>query len=156
MIPPWHSNRLKRLVKTPKLHMGDTGLACALLGVDATALKADPGLLGHLLETFVFQELRRQASWHEEPLSFFHYRDKDGVEVDIVIERGAHALVGVEVKARATVTAADFRGLRKLRDAAGKRFVRGVVLYDGETSASFGDGMHAVPIRALWEMTKRQ
>ena len=151
MLPPWHSNRLKRIVKTPKLHMGDTGLACALLGVDAAALKADRALLGHLLETFVFQELRRQASWHEEPLAFFHYRDKDGGEVDIVIERGAHALVGVEVKAGATVTAADFRGLRKLKEAAGRRFVGGVVLYDGETSASFGDGLHAVPIRALWE-----
>ncbi|MFN0152283.1 MAG: ATP-binding protein [bacterium] len=150
-LPPWHTNRLSRLVKTPKLHVGDTGLACALLGVDTAALAADRPLLGQLLETFVFQELRRQASWHDDPLAFFHYRDKDGSEVDIVIERGARALVGVEVKAAATVTAADFRGLRKLKEAAGKRFVGGIVLYDGETSASFGDGLHAVPIRALWE-----
>jgi predicted AAA+ superfamily ATPase len=84
-------------------------------------------------------------------LAFFHFRDKDGSEVDIVMERGARALAGVEVKAAATVTAADFRGLRKLREAAGKRFAGGVVLYDGETSASFGDGLHAVPLRALWE-----
>ena len=151
MLPPWHSNRLSRLVKTPKLHLGDTGLACALLGVDAAALAADRPLLGQLLETFVFQELRRQASWHDEPLAFFHYRDKDGAEVDIVIERGARALVGVEVKASATVTLADFRGMRKLREAAGKRFAAGVVLYDGEITASFGDGFFAVPLRALWE-----
>ncbi len=150
-LPPWHSNRLSRLVKTPKLHLGDTGLACAQLGVDAAALAADRPLLGQLLETFVFQELRRQASWHDEPLTFFHYRDKDGAEVDIVIERGARALAGVEVKAAATVTATDFRGLRKLREAAGARFAGGVVLYDGETHASFGDGLHAVPLRALWE-----
>jgi uncharacterized protein len=150
-LPPWHSNRLSRLVKTPKLHIGDTGLACALLGVDAAALAADRPLLGQHLETFAFQELRRQASWYEEPLAFFHYRDKDGAEVDIVIERGARALAGVEIKASATVTGADFRGLRKLKEAAGKRFAGGVVLYDGETCASFGDGMHAVPIRALWE-----
>lgn len=150
-LPPWHSNRLSRLVKSPKLHVGDTGLACALLGVDAAALLADRSLLGPLLETFVFQELRRQASWHEEPHAFFHYRDKDGTEVDIVIERGARWLAGVEVKAGATVTSADFRGLRKLRDAAGKRFAGGVVLYDGETCAGFGDGMYAVPVRALWE-----
>jgi predicted AAA+ superfamily ATPase len=84
-------------------------------------------------------------------MAFFHYRDKDGVEVDIVIEQGAHQIAGVEIKASATVTAADFRGLRKLKDVAGKRFAGGVVLYDGETSASFGDGLHAVPIRALWE-----
>jgi predicted AAA+ superfamily ATPase len=150
-LSPWHSNRLSRLVKTPKLHVGDTGLACALLGIDSAGLLADRPLLGQLLETFVFQELRRQASWHKDPLAFYHFRDKDGSEVDIVMERGARALAGVEVKASATVTAADFRGLRKLREAAGKRFAGGVVLYDGETSASFGDGLHAVPLRSLWE-----
>ena len=150
-LPPWHSNRLSRLVKTPKLHLGDTGLACTLLGVDASGLAADRSLLGQLLETFVYQELRRQASWHESLMSFFHFRDKDGVEVDIVIERGAQALAGVEVKASATVTPSDFRGLRKLRDAAGSRFAGGVLLYDGETSVSFGDGLYAVPMRLLWE-----
>ncbi len=150
-LPPWHSNRLSRLVKTPKLHVGDSGLACALLGVDSSALKADRALFGQLLETFVFQELRRQASFLDDGMAFFHYRDRDAAEVDIVIERGARTLVGVEVKAGATVTAADFRGLHKLREAARNRFAGGVVLYDGETSASFGDGMHAVPVRALWE-----
>jgi len=150
-LPPWHNNRLRRLVKTPKLHVGDTGLACALLGVTGADLAADRPLLGQLLETFVFQELRRQASWREESMAFFHYRDKDGAEVDIVIERGATALAGVEIKASATVTAADFRGLRKLKESTGARFAGGVVLYDGETSASFGDGMYAVPIRTLWE-----
>ena len=150
-LAPWHGNRLSRLVKTPKLHLGDTGLACALLGVDAGALAQNRPLLGQLLETFVFQELRRQASWHDEPFTFFHYRDKDRVEVDIVIEQGARSLAGVEVKAGATVAAADFRGLRKLKSVAGKRFTCGVVLYDGETVASFGDGLHAVPLRLLWE-----
>ena len=150
-LPPWHSNRLSRLVKTPKLHLGDSGLACALLGVDAASLAADRPLLGQLLETFVFQELRRQASWRDEPIGFFHFRDKDGAEVDMVLERGARELVGVEVKASATVTVADFRGMRKLREAAGKRFAAGVVLYDGEITASFGDGFFAVPLRALWE-----
>jgi predicted AAA+ superfamily ATPase len=152
-LPPWHSNRLSRLIKTPKLHLGDTGLACALLGLDAAALSADRGMLGQLLETFVFQELRRQASWDEAAIRFFHFRDKDGAEVDVVLERGARELAGVEVKAAATVTAADFRGLRKLRQAAGNRFTAGIVLYDGETRVSFGDDLYAVPIRCLWEMT---
>ena len=151
-LPPWHSNRLSRLVKAPKLHIGDTGLACAVLGVNVAGLEQDRALLGQLLESFVFQELRRQASWRQEPMTFFHYRDKDGAEVDIVIERGAQALAGVEVKAGATVTAADFRGLRKLRNAVGKRFAGGVVLYDGEIGTSFGDGLYAVPLRALWEL----
>jgi predicted AAA+ superfamily ATPase len=150
-LPPWHSNRLSRLIKTPRLHLGDSGLACALLGTDEAALKADRTLLGQLVETFVFQELKRQASWHEEPLSFFYFRDRDGYEVDIVIEHGARTVAGVEVKASATVTAADFRGLRKLKEAVGKRFACGVVLYDGEMSAGFGDSMYAVPLRALWE-----
>lgn len=151
-LPPWHSNRLSRLIKTPKLHLGDTGLACALLGLDAEALWLDRGTLGQLLETFVYQELRRQASWRDDDIRFHHFRDKDGVEVDLVLERGGRELVGVEVKAAATVTAADFRGLRKLREATDKRFAAGVVLYDGEASMGFGEGLFAVPIRALWEL----
>lgn len=150
-LPPWHSNRLSRLIKTPKLHVGDSGLAAALLGANTASLAADRALLGQLLETFVFQELLRQASWRDAPTSFFHFRDKDGVEVDVVIEREAGAVAGVEVKAAATVTPADFRGLRKLAGAAGKRFAAGVVLYDGETCTRFGEGLHAVPVRRLWE-----
>lgn len=149
-LAPWHSNRLSRLVKSPKLHVGDTGLACALLGLDANGLLNDRNTLGQVLETFVFQELRRQAGWIEEDIRFFHYRDKDGTEVDIVLEWGGRRVAGVEVKAAATVRSADFRGLRRLRTVCGDRFVGGVVLYDGETSASFGGGLYAVPIRRLW------
>jgi hypothetical protein len=150
-LPPWHFNRKKRLVKTPKLHLGDTGVACALLGYSAESLVRDREVFGQLVETFVFQELRRQASWHPEEIRAHHFRDKDGFEVDVVLERGARELAGVEVKASSTVTASDFRGLRKLREIAGTRFSAGVLLYDGEASASFGDGLYAVPIRTLWE-----
>ncbi len=150
-LQPWHSNRLSRLVKTPKLHVGDTGLAAALLGVDRAALAANRPLLGQFLETFAFQELRRQASWHDASMKFYHFRDKDNVEVDIVIERGSQSVAGVEVKAAATVTQGDFRGLRKLARAAGERFAGGVVLYDGEATTGFGDRLFAVPIRRLWE-----
>jgi predicted AAA+ superfamily ATPase len=152
-LPPWHVNRMSRLVKTPKLHLGDTGLACALLGLDAAALAKDRATFGQMLETFVFQELRRQASWHEDDVRFHHYRDKDDFEVDIVMERGGRELVGIEVKASATVTSGDFRGLRKLAALAGDRFVAGVVLYDGESSVSFGERQFAVPVRSLWETT---
>ena len=150
-LPPWHSNHTSRLIKTPKLHMGDTGLACALLGLSSDMLNANRAHLGPLLETFVYQELRRLASWHPKHHDFFHLRDKDKVEVDVVIERGAGLIAGVEIKAAATVTAADFRGLKKLKDAAGKRFAAGVVLYDGEMCARFGEGLYAVPLRWLWE-----
>lgn len=59
LLPPWHTNRLSRLIKTPKLHVNDTGVACALLGLDARALAKDRSTLGQLPETFVYQELRR-------------------------------------------------------------------------------------------------
>lgn len=152
LLPPWHSNRLSRLIKSPKLHLGDTGLAASLLSVDQEALMKDRALLGQFLETFVFQELRRQASWHEDAISFYHFRDKDGYEVDMVLEREGRDIAGVEIKAAATVTESDFRGLRKLRQAGGARFTAGVVLYDGESAVRFADDLFAVPITALWNM----
>ena len=132
--------------------ISDTGLAAALLGVDAKDLATDRELLGQFLETFIYQELRREGSGHEDDIRYYHFRDKDGYEVDLVLEKGARQIAGVEVKAAASVTRSDFRGLRNLASAAGKRFVAGVVLYDGETSASFGDSLYAVPIRRLWEV----
>jgi len=148
-LPPWYSNRLKRLIKTPKLHLVDTGLASALLGLDTDTLWQNRGLFGQMLETFVYQELRRQASWQEEAVSFSYFRDKDKVEVDIVVESGG-TLAGIEVKAASTVTADDFKGLRKLQNAAERFFSAGVVLYDGEAVVSFGENMYAVPISNLW------
>ena len=150
-LQPWHSNRLSRLVKTPKLHFVDSGLACAQLEVGAEDLHGNRTLLGLLMETFVYQELRRQAACHERRHAFHHFRDKDGVEVDVVIERGPQAVAGVEVKAGATVRDSDFRGLRKLQRAVGERFAGGAVLYDGEVCAGFGNGLYAVPVRQLWE-----
>lgn len=150
-LPAWHSNRLSRLVKTPKLHMGDTGLACALLGLNDAVLEADRTLLGQLLETFVYQELHRQAGADDGSLKFHHLRDKDGVEVDIVIERSGRGIAGVEVKAAASVTSSDFNGLRKLQRTTGDRFAAGVVLYDGEATLSFGERLYALPLRLLWE-----
>ena len=149
ILPPWHLRQINRLVKTPKLHLGDTGVASALLRVDAPALHANRALLGQLLETFVFQELRRQASGQPEPTSFYHFRHRDDHEVDLVLEQG-DSLVGVEVKASGTVRPEDFRGLRKLQEIAGDRFACGVVLYDGEVSLPFGPRLFALPIQTLW------
>jgi len=149
-FPPWHHNRLSRLIKTPKLHIADTGLASSLLGMTAASLATDRGMVGSLVDTFVFQELRRQSSWQDHSNHFFHYRDKDGVEVDIVIEQGPR-VSGVEVKSGSTVTASDFRGLRALQDATQERFAAGVVLYDGEEVVRFGEGLFAVPLAVLWQ-----
>ena len=151
VLPPWHGNRLNRLVKSPKLHIGDTGLGAALIGTNPISLARDRSLFGQFLETFVFQELRRQAVCQEVPLEFYFYRDKDKFEVDVVIERGSMEIAGVEVKASATVRLSDFRGLHKLKRVTGDRFTSGVVLYDGELAASYGDRMFAVPLRDLCE-----
>lgn len=149
-LSPWHSNRMKRLVKTPKLHLGDSGLACALLGLNAESLWQDRAVFGRLLETFVYQELRRQASCEEVAIAFYHFRDKDQVEVDMVLESEGR-VAGVEVKAASTVSSDDFKGLRKLKDAVQKSFTAGVVLYDGEAVVGFGERLYAVPISRLWE-----
>lgn len=147
-LQPWHSNRLSRLIKTPKLHLTDTGLASALLGINSQTLWEDKPLLGQLLETFVVQELRKQAAWHDKDLDFYHFRNKDKVEVDLIIEQGRQ-LAGIEVKASATVRTADFKGLNKLKAACGKQFASGVVFYDGESILPFGDRLFAVPISVL-------
>jgi uncharacterized protein len=103
-----------------------------------------------MLESFVLQELRRHASWRQDPIDFFHFRDRDDYEVDIVLE-GEGAVAGVEVKAAATVHESDLRGLRKLMHAAGKRFAAGIVLYDGSATIHFGHQLYALPIRKLWD-----
>jgi predicted AAA+ superfamily ATPase len=147
-LQPWHSNRLSRLIKTPKMHMTDTGLACSLMGINSQSLWQDKALLGQLLETFIYQELRKYADWHDEALSFFHFRNKDKVEVDIIIEQN-RKLVGVEIKAAATITSSDFKGLRKLQDATAEQFAAGVVFYDGENILPFGERLFALPISML-------
>ncbi|MFZ0309196.1 MAG: DUF4143 domain-containing protein [Candidatus Sulfotelmatobacter sp.] len=103
-----------------------------------------------MLETFVFSEVLKQASWFGESCALYHYRDKDQDEVDLVIETGSSALVGIEVKASATVNAGDFKGLRKLAEACGDNFKLGVVLYDSGKTVPFGERLVAAPISRLW------
>ncbi|MDX3774617.1 ATP-binding protein [Chromatiaceae bacterium AAb-1] len=147
-LQPWHNNRLSRLIKTPKMHLTDTGLACALLGVNSQNLWQDKALLGQLLETFIYQELRKHADWHEQEVNFYHFRNKDQVEVDIILEQGRQ-LAGIEIKAAATVTASDFKGLNKLKEACGALFSAGIVFYDGDNILPFGEKLFAVPISCL-------
>lgn len=148
-LRPWFSNRAKRLIKTPKLHFGDTGLACSLLRCGVDELDEQRELLGQLLETFVFGELSRQAASHPERVELYHLRDKDGYEVDLILQIG-NRFAGLEVKAGSSVSPADFSGLRRLRELVGPRFHSGVVLYDGDHVLPFGEGLLAVPLSALW------
>ena len=149
-LPAWHSNEYKRLVKTPKLHSVDTGLMCAVRGLNRDRLLKQPADFGLLLETFVYNELRKQAVWVDEPLSFSHYRDKDKVEVDVIIENAMGDCFAIEVKAAATLGAKDFTGLKRFQSVAGDRFKIGILLYDGDHTTAFGDNLYAVPLGALW------
>jgi predicted AAA+ superfamily ATPase len=146
---PWHVNLGQRQVKAPKLYVADPGLLAALVGADARRVREDDGFAGALFETFVATELERQASWSPEPLSFWHYRE-DEREVDVIVERPSGEIVGVEVKASATVRARDFRGLMRLRKRLGQRLAAGVVLYAGAQTLPFGEGLWALPLNALW------
>jgi uncharacterized protein len=149
-LPPWHSNVIKRLRKTPKLHFWDSGLLADQRDLTADNLKANRGPLGALLETHVASELAKQTGWAEGRLTLSHFRDEKNNEVDIVIEDETGNVVGVEVKASATVNQSDFSGLRRLADACGDRFRLGVVLYDHDAIVPFGGNMIAAPISCLW------
>lgn len=149
----WSSNLGKRLIKAPKVHLIDTGLATHLTGHSPQRLTHDTTLLGNLLETFVVMELRKQLTWSTVRAKIFHFRTLAGKEVDVVLEDARGRLVGIEVKSAASVTKKDFSGLEILAEETGKKFVRGVVLYTGETAVAFGDKLSALPISALWRMT---
>jgi uncharacterized protein len=149
-IEPWSSNRLSRLVKTPKLHFIDSGLLAMLRGSRSDTLAADRAAFGPLLETFVFGELAKQAPMLDRSIQFYHYRDKDKNEVDLVLERDDGLVVGIEVKAAASVHERDFAGLRRLASVCSGRFALGLVVYDGDLAVPFGDRMHAAPISSMW------
>ncbi len=154
-LRPWHANIGKRMVKTPKVLLCDSGLAAHLMGIDGARLAQDRTLLGGLLESFVAMEITKQIGWSTSAPELYHFRTHEGDEVDLVLERRSGALVGIEVKSAATVTGTDFKGLRALAQAAGRRFHRGVVLYTGAEVVPFGARLHAVPIEALWRWRAR-
>ncbi len=151
-LQPWSSNRLSRLVKSPKVHFVDSGLLAMLRDGDAESFVQDRTRFGPILESFVFSELRKLASFGDTAYRFSHFRTRDGQEADIVIEDRRGRVVGIEVKASATVKADDFKGLKLLQEAAGANFVRGVVLYDHHQTVPFGERLLAVPVSALWAL----
>lgn len=152
-LRPFSTNLGARQVKTGKLLLTDTGMAAALVGVDASRYSApDQGAIaGMLFETFVLMELVKQATWSAAPVELFFYRDTDKREVDLVIESTSGDVVGIEAKSAATVGASDTRGLRLLRDKFGARFKAGIVVYSGEHTLPFGDRIWAVPVSGLWQ-----
>ena len=148
-VEPWSSNRLSRIVKAPKIQFIDSGLLSTLVDLTPASAGRDRALLGRVLESFVYSELLKQSTWAEGDYGLFHYRDRDQVEVDVVIEDGARRVVGVEVKAAASFGASDLRGLKKLAALAADRFAAGIVLYDGEDTVPLGERLWAVPITGI-------
>lgn len=149
-LPAWATNLDKRVTKSPKLYVLDSGLLAHLLGIDRDRLSYDPTLVGPLIENLVFMELVKQIGWSETQPTIHHFRNAARQEVDFVLERPGGEIVGIEVKASADVDSQHFKGLRALRDAAGRRFLRGVVLYGGREIVPFGDGLWAAPIQSMW------
>jgi predicted AAA+ superfamily ATPase len=151
-IPAWSSNQTQRATATPKLAFVDSGIASHLLGQDEVRMAEPGGAAGQLLENFVLMELARQLTWSDERASLYHYRTKEKVEVDAVLETPDGRLVGVEVKAGATVRTEDLAGLRHLEARTGDRFVAGFVLYTGQQTLPFGPRLRALPMDALWRL----
>lgn len=149
-LPAWERNAGKRLVKAPKVFLPDSGLLCHLTGQTSSNLTSKTGLPGSLVETFVLAELLKHVAFTDLGLTLWHYRTQNQIEVDFVLENRAGELVGIEVKAGATVSAGDFRGLRHLQETEAGRFRRGFVLYAGREIVPFGDQLWAMPLSMWW------
>ena len=154
-LQPWSSNAVSRLIKTAKLSFLDSGLLAALRRTDASDIAIDRSKFGPLLENFVVSEIFKLASWNEEQFSFSHFRTREQEEVDLVIEDRRGRIVGVEVKASATVRPSDFNGLKRLQQAAGDKFVRGILLHDHDRVTPFAERLHAMPVSRLWTIVSR-
>jgi len=152
LLPAWSTNLSKRVVRRPKTSLLDTGLAARLINISAAGASpaSNPNAAGGLLEGFVTGELRRQLGWSREYPRLHHYRDHDGPEIDIIAETDDGRVVGIEVKAAATVTGKDTKWLATLRDKLRSRFTAGLILYTGPVSVPFGDRISAVPLDILW------
>jgi hypothetical protein len=149
-VEVWASNRLNRMVKTPKIQFIDSGLLSSLVDFTPALARQDRQRFGKLLETFVYGELLKQAATAEGDYQLLYYRDHDQFEVDLIVENAGGQLVGVEIKSAASVTAGDLRGLKRLASVAGDQFKMGVVLYDGAETLPLGERLWAAPLSTLW------
>lgn len=151
--PAWATNATTRAKRASKIHLVDTGLATSLLGLgerELGALERDREF-GFLLESFVVTELCKQASWYDRAVDILHFRDRNGPEVDIIVEqRTTGAVAGIEVKASMTPRADHARHLALLRDRLGDAFTVGVVMHLGSAVIPLGDRLWAIPVTALW------
>jgi uncharacterized protein len=150
-VPGWSGTPGGRAIKRPKIHAVDTGLAATVLNTSVDDLRRpESPLAGPLMETFVVGEVARQLPWNDLLVRLFHWRDRDGKEVDLVAESSDGRIAAVEIKAARDVDERDLRHLATLRDQLGERFVNGVILHLGERPLPFGDRLTALPVGAVW------
>lgn len=153
-LPAWGTTLSSRSAASPKVHVVDSGLAARLLRLSPSKLaQRDASSLqqfGHLLETFVVGECRKQLSWLNDISIVGHWRTRDGTEVDLVVETDDGRVSALEIKAGSRVRGSDLSGLRLLRDKLGERFVAGAALYTGERSYTYDDRIHVLPVDRLW------
>jgi predicted AAA+ superfamily ATPase len=151
LVPAWFSNRIKRLVKAPKRYLVDPALVAAVLGLGPEAILYGPDMLGRLLDTFVAAQLRAELAASSNGPRLYHLREEQGRrEVDLLIETASGQLIGIEIKAAATVTASDTRHLAWLRDETGDAFAAGIVLHTGPHVFPVSDRIVAAPVSAIW------
>jgi predicted AAA+ superfamily ATPase len=150
-IPSWTNSATSRATRQRKLVFVDSGMCAHLAGLSGERLHRDPVRSGSLVESFVIGEIMRQLAWSDAFARIYHYRTRDGDEVDAVLEHHDGRVVGIEVKAASSVSSDDLRHLRHLRAKAGDAFHRGVLLYTGTEVLSLGDRLIAAPIDALWQ-----
>lgn len=151
-VPAWFTNREKRLAKSPKIYLNDTGLACYFKQLTHEDFMNNRAHIGQLLENFCLMELTKQATWHAIKPDIYHYRTQAGSEVDIVLEGQNKHVVGIEVKASTAIKKSDLFGMKSLREMAGNKFKKGIVLYTGEQPIAIEDNIYALPINSLWEI----
>lgn len=150
-IPAWTPSLTSREKRHSKVVVVDTGLACSLLGRDAANLGLPTSsLTGPMLESFVTMELTKQHGWSNTQPIIRHWRDRNGAEVDLVLEDASGAIAAIEVKASSTVSTSDTKHLRNLQNLLGDRFVAGVILYLGDKAIPLGERLWALPVSTLW------
>lgn len=151
-LPAWFVNRDKRLAKSPKIYLNDAALACHFKQLAKEDLLADKTQFGALLENFVVMELKKQITWCDFPPNIYHFRTQAGQEVDVVLEGEDRKIVGIEVKLSAKIDNSDLSGLRKLKEIAKDKFVKGIILYTGEHAMMLEDKVYALPVNSLWDI----
>lgn len=147
---PWSSNLSKRLIKSPKVSLIDSGLISFLLNIEIYKNISPLIPMGNILENFVLNELKKQASWCKTKVNLYHFRTTTGIEVDIILEDKKGEVIAIEVKHSDTISVRDFKGIKHLKEGLKDKFKQGIVLYTGSQIIPFSNGLKAIPVNALW------